>query len=1065
MPFRPIPDDAPALIRALDRIAEEHLLERKVVIAAARGAGRELLRTLARMRGGWTGFIVETPRPLALHIATHALAERGLRVMDEFEEEALVDEALDAVVAEGAPGAAFGPLAGGRGFRRAARGAVQGLRLAGVSPERIRAARLSGEDKRALLGALLREVEREMGARGVADAATVLRLATEALRAGEPLPADRVYLLPGLSRRGMSGRFVEALIARGAEILPTDPVKGRDEPPGLVWRAAGAPERRPAATEGLPLFDGPVSAQAVAAPLDSTRPRPDLHLFRAAGVHEELREVLRRVLASGRPWDDIEIVTPDPAVYGPTLHGLATHLGVGVTFAVGLPVERTRPGRAVAAYLRWIEDDFPSPVLRRLLENDDLRAPGRHRDVNPRWLAHRLRELRVGWGRDRYAQLVDAALERLEREPPRPRPDDTPDAVAERTERTRAELEALKALTTALLRATPREVPRRLELNPRPVSPARLAAGVGALLRLVPTRRGSVDETAKERLSRVLDRIRHTLTREAPFHAALGSVLDHLEIRVPAPRAEGKAPWLSDGGSVHLTDLEHGGLSGRPLTFIVGLDASRFPGGDAQDPLLLDGERAALSSDLPTSRDRATELRFRFDALLARLRGTVVMSYPAWEATEGRVQSPSPVLLEAYRASTGDADLGFEELRDHLGMPASRIPRGGTCLDREDVWLHALARGDHLLEGAHVVREAFPRLDAGLRARGAWTAPTPGPFNGVLAPRSAFDPRGDPEAVVSASRLEALAACPLRYFYRYVLHVKPPDDPEYRPDEWLNSLRRGSLLHRVYERTLRLAREEGVEPGEEAFAETAQRVLGEEALHIRAEVPPPSEAVYEREMDALREDARLFGRHLLEHPAPWTRLERRFGFGDDGEPPPEIALPGGPLRVRGAIDRVDRIEREPGGPELLRIIDYKTGRFARHWSNATGIYSGGRRLQHVLYSLTLEALEGRAVESMEYHFPTRKGEGRVKRFLRSELAGGPALLARLLDGAARGHFVPTESADDCRFCDFREICRVTEGGWGGTSSPPADWGRERMAEGSEAYLELTGVRCCEEEPS
>lgn len=86
--FHSIQDDAPGLIRALDRVAALHPLERKVVVASAHGAGRELLRTLARMRGGWTGFVVETPRPFALQLASHRLAGAGLRVLDEFEEEA-----------------------------------------------------------------------------------------------------------------------------------------------------------------------------------------------------------------------------------------------------------------------------------------------------------------------------------------------------------------------------------------------------------------------------------------------------------------------------------------------------------------------------------------------------------------------------------------------------------------------------------------------------------------------------------------------------------------------------------------------------------------------------------------------------------------------------------------------------------------------------------------------------------------------------------------------------------------------------------------------------------------
>ena len=43
----------------------------------------------------------------------------------------------------------------------------------------------------------------------------------------------------------------------------------------------------------------------------SAAPFPAVELFRAAGVTEELREVLRRVLARGLRWDEVEIVTPD----------------------------------------------------------------------------------------------------------------------------------------------------------------------------------------------------------------------------------------------------------------------------------------------------------------------------------------------------------------------------------------------------------------------------------------------------------------------------------------------------------------------------------------------------------------------------------------------------------------------------------------------------------------------------------------------------------------------------------------------------------------------------------
>ena len=43
--------------------------------------------------------------------------------------------------------------------------------------------------------------------------------------------------------------------------------------------------------------------------------------------------------------------------------------------------------------------------------------------------------------------------------------------------------------------------------------------------------------------------------------------------------------------------------------------------------------------------------------------------------------------------------------------------------------------------------------------------------------------------------------------------------------------------------------------------------------------------------------------------------------------------------------------------------------------------------------------------------------------------------------------MPTDRADDCRFCDFAAICRVREGGYGKVHSPLADWSEEHTNAG------------------
>jgi hypothetical protein len=188
----------------------------------------------------------------------------------------------------------------------------------------------------------------------------------------------------------------------------------------------------------------------------------------------------------------------------------------------------------------------------------------------------------------------------------------------------------------------------------RPVSPAEIARGLRAFLRRVPKGDGA-DRSARDEVVRVLERVEATLRRRTEFRAAVTILRRYLEIRVRAPSPDGGsddpgAPWSSEGGHMHLSDLEHGGYTGRPFVFIVGADAERVPGMGVQDPVLLDSDRRVLGEGLPTSSELLRERVFGFAALFARInQAEVTLSYGAWKATEARAVSPSPILLQVLR--------------------------------------------------------------------------------------------------------------------------------------------------------------------------------------------------------------------------------------------------------------------------------------------------------------------------------------------------------------------------------------------------------------------------------
>ena len=128
----------------------------------------------------------------------------------------------------------------------------------------------------------------------------------------------------------------------------------------------------------------------------------------------------------------------------------------------------------------------------------------------------------------------------------------------------------------------------------------------------------------------------------------------------------------------------------------------------------------------------------------------------------------------------------------------------------------------------------------------------------VPEPGAEIDPTAPAGPAVSASQLETLGQCPLRYFFRYVLRIGTPDELTLDPDIWLDPLARGSLLHEVFELFISELIERRETPD---FARDGPRlieILNDRIEHNRREIPPPSEAVFRREVRRLRQTVRIF---------------------------------------------------------------------------------------------------------------------------------------------------------------------------------------------------------------
>jgi RecB family exonuclease len=1020
-----------ALLGALSDRTRESPLAEKLLICDSRVQGIEILAALSRMGTPWVAWRATTVTDLAIELATPGLAAKGIQPGDALDMLAWAEDGFEAVLARGEGG----PLAEASsmpGYREAVARTVEHLRMGAIRPED-----LTGRSRKLdTLAAVLGSYEQRLHREKLADSAAILDLADQAVRSGQQLEAAFVGIVPGLTRRGRPGRLLQSLVdCCGAEVLEADSVRGLVAPGSIYWRPASPPHQGPTMlpTQEAEVVSDGTSGIAVAPPGEGA-PIVRLSLFAAASPADEIREILRRVVAQGTPLDRVEIVASEPDLYASLLETFAARFGAAATYATGLDARRTRVGRAADTYLTWIESGFPADSLRILLETGDL-VPGGEDGPSGATLARRLRRLAIGWGRDRYIPRIDQALALLAHDDGQ-RADESDEDFEDRQGRERNELQALRDLLQTILAATPKS-----SGSSPLVSAAAIAAGLQIFLEHVPART-STDGAVRSAIRERMERVQGALTRPTTYAAATAIVRSRAGIRINSS-GDGSGSWNSAGGKLFLSDFKTGGYSGRDHIYVVGLDSSIMEASD-RDPLLSDTDRAAISAGrevrpLATQRERSEERRHEAASLLARLRGCVTLSYACKDAV-GRDLSPAPLLLQAYRSMAGNPTAGYEDLRAALRPVACAVPDAGQVLDSRDAWLAALAPGGTPLAGGRsMVEQAFPGLGAGIEGRRQRQGGDISEYSGALRlSRFPFDK-------ISASGLETLGTCPRRFMYRQVLGVYPPDDPDLDDSRWLDPLTRGKLLHEVFEQAVRSADDQGIPYHSPAFEQISQRELEKAIKEIGDPVPAPNQAVRSQEIDDLKIDVRSFVALIRDAPPNVQHLEYEFGW--DGSFTIPTAY--GPLVLRGRIDRVDVL---PDGS--LRVVDYKTGG-VRDFSPDKP-FAGGRRIQHSVYLHAVRSI-GQPGE-MEYQFATRRGKNATISYPWSAIGSNTDVFDDLAAIAAKGPFVPTDSVGDCKFCDYTSLCRAESNEYGNLACAIVTDTKSKMKSDHPDYAPLARIR-------
>jgi RecB family exonuclease len=484
------------------------------------------------------------------------------------------------------------------------------------------------------------------------------------------------------------------------------------------------------------------------------------------------------------------------------------------------------------------------------------------------------------------------------------------------------------------------------------------------------------------------------------------------------------------------------------LVIVLGLIEGTLPGGLGDDPLVAEHSRRALGGAMATALDRREALHHQLLAVVDAASDVVVATRPSTDLREGAARPVSRWWdLIADRGGTGAR-------HGHRTFPSGLHDALPPASEQEALLadLHALAQGRHPL-GAHPSASADPALHQALtllaaRASDAFTA-WDGNVEEVVAAGASLLPTGP----VAVTALEAWATCPFAYFARFVLGVRPVDNPEEAVT--MRAADRGVLVHDVLDSVIRDCVEAGDVPAPgSAWSERARALMEDElarhcaAAEGRGVVGQPLHWRLEQRRLARRLACffELDAAARAAHGVRPVETEMPFGYEEEFA----LDLPDGRrVALRGQIDRVD------AGPGRVVVVDYKTGKAKR--VSEDDPFEGGTRLQLPIYGLAARERHGTASSAItaEYWYLHDETDEQARR----PLDVVPATVERLVDvlqaitdGIDRGLFIPHPDPPDpfrpwhsCDFCDPDGLDTATL--WG-------QWDRKRVDAGVQPYLDL-----------
>jgi len=310
-----------------------------------------------------------------------------------------------------------------------------------------------------------------------------------------------------------------------------------------------------------------------------------------------------------------------------------------------------------------------------------------------------------------------------------------------------------------------------------------------------------------------------------------------------------------------------------------------------------------------------------------------------------------------------------------------------------------------------------------------------------------------PEAKLSATALQTLLSCPLKYYYQRVKWLPNEEYQKRSTEQWLSAADKGTFAHEILERycdrwfiNVKPA-DVKKEIQEESFLECVKEAVEE----ILTRCPFESEAVHEMELAEVTEKCHQYLESMHEEfSAPgnlWQVLACEaelkdvvLYYNENGKCNPTDT---GAVKLcfTGFMDRVDGYQ-DANGIWHLRILDYKSGKKARVEDGVKEQHT----VQHVVYALAAAELARQAgtsviVDSVSFlHFFEEKAVDRVYTLTGADIADFPEKVRKVVVEVLKNNRYTVlegldcnkapdkteklkKTEDACKYCTYKDICR------------------------------------------